>query len=95
MKWFFQKAFWLDKLSFSNTEGNVLVWMVVFLFLCFLYQLPSPFDYILATVVGFIGLTFYTIDALAPEEETDEQQELFWNGKNRGLVSCPWQSPFP
>ena len=71
----------LDKLSFSNTEGNVLVWIVGVLFLYFLYKIPSPFDVILATVVGFIGLAFYTIDALAPEEEKDKQQELLLNGK--------------
>ena len=73
MKLLFQKDFWLNKLSFSNTEGNVLVWIAGFLFLYFLYKIPSPFDYILATVVGFIGLAFYTIDALAPEEEIPRQ----------------------
>ena len=81
MKLLFQKDFWLNKLSLSNTEGNVLVWIVGVLFLYFLYKIPFPFDVILATVVGFIGLAFYTIDALAPEEEKDKQQELLLNGK--------------
>ena len=81
MKLLFQKDFWLNKLSFSNTEGNVLVWIVGVLFLYFLYKIPFPFDVILATVVGFIGLAFYTIDALAPEEEKDKQQELLLNCK--------------
>ena len=86
-----QEVFLLDKLSFSSNEGKALAWSAGFLFLYFLYKMPSPFDYILATVVGFIGLAFYTIDALAPEEKIPRQpitlgpNELIITASENGL----------